>query len=115
MRQLIYSFIFLFVGFGFISQVAAEIWYVKKSKTKLQAESKARYKVLGKLNKGTPVDILRKTGKFYKVFTGSKTGWIFRFKLTKKAPSHISPDSDVLGALGGQQQVARCSRVWLWG
>jgi uncharacterized protein YgiM (DUF1202 family) len=100
-----YSFIFLFVGFGFISQVSAETWYVKKSKTKLQAKAKARSKVLGKLNKGTPVDILRKTGKFYKVFTGSKTGWIFRFKLTKKAPSHISPDSDVLGALGGQQQI----------
>ena len=106
MRQLIYTFIFLFVGFGFISQVAAETWYVKKSKTKLQAEAKARSKVLGKLNKGTPVDILGKSGKFYKVSAGSETGWIFRFKLTKKAPSTSSGDSDVLGALGGQQQIA---------
>jgi beta-barrel assembly-enhancing protease len=54
-RQLIYSFVFLFFGFGFISQVAAETWYVKISKTKLQAKAKARSKVLGKLNKGTNV------------------------------------------------------------
>ena len=106
MRQLIYSFIFLFVGFGFISQVAAETLYVKKSKTKLQAKAKARSKVLGKLNKGTPVDVLGKSGKFYKVSTGNETGWIFRFKLTRKAPLRISDDSDVLGALGGQQQIA---------
>jgi hypothetical protein len=39
-RQFIYSFIFLFVGFAFTSQVAAETWYVKKSKTKLQASKK---------------------------------------------------------------------------
>ena len=110
MRQLIYSFIFLFVGFGFISQVAAETWYVKKSKTKLQAEAKARSKVLGKLNKGTPVDVLGKSGKFYKVSAGSETGWIFRFKLTKKAPSG---SSGVLGVLGGQQKMCR-SRVYLW-
>ena len=79
MRQLIYSFIFLFVGFGLISQVAAETWYVKKSKTKLQAEAKARSKVLGKLKKGSPVDVLGKSGKFYKVSAGRETGWIFRF------------------------------------
>ena len=102
---MIYSFIFLFFGFGFISQVAAETWYVKKSKTKLQAKAKARSKVLGKLNKGTPVDVLGKSGKFYKVSVGSETGWIFIFKLTKKAPSGSSGDSDLLGALGGQQQI----------
>ena len=64
MRQLIYSFIFLFVGFGFISQVAAETWYVKKTKTKLQAEAKVRSKLLGKLNKGTPVDVLENLESF---------------------------------------------------
>ena len=72
MRQLIYSFIFLFVGFGFISQVAAETWYVKKSKTKLQAESKARYKVLGKLNKGTPINVLGKSGNFIRSLLAAK-------------------------------------------
>jgi hypothetical protein len=65
-RQLIYNFIFIFVGFGSISKVAAETWYVKKSKTKLQAEAKARSKVLGKLNKGTPVDVLGESAAYYK-------------------------------------------------
>ena len=106
MRLLIYSFIFLFAGFGFTSQVAAETWYVKKSATKLQAAAKARSKVLAKLNKGTPVDVLGKSGKFYKVSAGGETGWIFRFKLTKKEHSGSSGHSDVLGALGGQQQIA---------
>ena len=65
-RQLIYSFIFLFFGFGFVSKVTAETWNVKKSKTKLQAEAKARSKVLDKLNKGTPVDVLGKSAACYK-------------------------------------------------
>jgi hypothetical protein len=105
-RLLIYSFIFLFFGFSFTSQVIAETWYVKKSATKLQAEAKARSKVLGKLNKGTPVDVLGKSGKFYKVSAAGETGWIFRFRLTKVAPSGSGGDGDVLGALGGQQQIA---------
>jgi uncharacterized protein YgiM (DUF1202 family) len=88
---------------------------LKKSKTKLQAEAKARSKVLGKLNKGAPVNVLGKPGKFYKVSAGSETGWIFRFKLTKKAPSGSSGNSRVLSFLGGQQQIARHPRVCLWG
>jgi hypothetical protein len=106
MRRLFFSLLFLLVTFGFVSQVAAATWYVKKSATKLQAEAKARSKVLRKLNKGTPVKVLKKSGKFYKVSAGGDTGWIFRFKLTKKAPSGGGGDGDVLGALGGQQQIA---------
>ncbi|MBC8285399.1 MAG: SH3 domain-containing protein [Nitrospinae bacterium] len=79
---------------------------MKKSSTKLQAEAKASSEVLAKLNKGTPVDILGKSGKFYQVSAGGEKGWIFKFKLSKKAPSGGSGDSDVLGALGGQQQIA---------
>ncbi len=106
MHRLIYSSLFILIGIGFSSQVSAATWYVKKSSTKLQAEAKARSKVLAKLNKGTPVDVLGKSGKFYKVSAGGKKGWIFRFRLTKKAPSGGSGDGDVLGALGGQQQIA---------
>lgn len=84
----------------------AETWYVKKSRTKLQAEASARSKVLGKLSKGTPVNIKKKSGKFFKVSTGGKTGWVFRFKLTKKAPASSQGDGDVLGALGGDQRMA---------
>ena len=72
MRQLIYGFVFLFVGFGFISQVAAETWYVKKTKTKLQAEAKARSKLLGKLNKGTPVNVLENLESFIRFLLAVK-------------------------------------------
>jgi len=86
--------------------VAAETWYVKKSSTKLQAEASARSKVLSKLNKGTPVKVKKKSGKFFQVSTGEKTGWIFRFKLSKKAPAQGQGGGDVLSALGGNQKMA---------
>jgi uncharacterized protein YgiM (DUF1202 family) len=86
--------------------VAAETWYVKKSRTKLQAEASARSKVIGKLRKGTPVEVNKKSGRFFQVSTSSKTGWIFRFKLTKKAPSSSGGGGDVLGTLGGDQRMA---------
>jgi uncharacterized protein YgiM (DUF1202 family) len=85
---------------------SAETWYVKKSRTKLQAEASARSKVLSKLSKGTPVDVMKKSGKFFLVSTSGKEGWVFRFKLTKKAPAGGQGEGDVLGALGGNQKMA---------
>ncbi|MBT3921049.1 MAG: SH3 domain-containing protein [Nitrospina sp.] len=86
--------------------VAAETWYVKKSHTKLQAEASARSKVLSKLEQGTPVNVKKKSGKFFQVSTGGKSGWVFRFKLSKKAPAGGQDEGDVLGALGGSQKMA---------
>ena len=85
---------------------SAETWYVKKSRTKLQAEASARSKVLSKLSKGTPVDVMKKSGKFFLVSTSGKEGWVFRFKLSKKAPAGGQGEGDVLGALGGNQRMA---------
>ena len=84
----------------------AETWYVKKSATKLQAEASARSEVLSKLQKGTPVKVKKKSGKFFQVSSNGKTGWIFRFKLTKKAPAGGQGDGDVLSALGGDQEMS---------
>ena len=84
----------------------AETWYVKKSATKLQAEASARSEVLGKLQKGTPVKVKKKSGKFFQVSASGKTGWVFRFKLTKKVPAGAQSDGDVLSALGGDQKMA---------
>lgn len=84
----------------------AETWYVKKSATKLQAEASARSEVLGKLQKGMPVKVKKKSGKFFKVSADGKTGWVFRFKLTKKAPAGGQSDGDVLSSLGGDQKMA---------
>ncbi len=84
----------------------AETWYVKKSATKLQAEASARSKVLGTLKQGTPVEVKSKSGKFFEVTTAGSKGWVFRFKLSKKAPENSQDDGDVLGALGGNQRMA---------
>ncbi len=85
--------------------VGAETWYVKKSSTKLQAKASARSEILGKLKQGTPVKVKSKSGKFYQVSTGGKTGWVFRFKLSKKAPAGEQGDGDVLAALGGDSKM----------
>ena len=84
----------------------AETWYVKKSSTKLQAEASARSKILSRLKQGTRVEVKKKSGKFFQVSTVGKTGWIFRFKLSKKAPAERQGERDVLGALGGNQRMA---------
>ena len=84
----------------------AETWYVKKSSTKLQAAASARSKVLSRLKQGTRVEVKKKSGKFFQVSTVGKTGWIFRFKLSKKAPAERQGEGDVLGALGGNQRMA---------
>jgi uncharacterized protein YgiM (DUF1202 family) len=84
----------------------AETWYVKKSSTKLQAEASARSKVISKLQKGTAVEVEKKAGKFFRVSAGGESGWIFRFKLSKKAPSTGQGGGDALSALGGNQRMA---------
>jgi uncharacterized protein YgiM (DUF1202 family) len=84
----------------------AETWYVKKSSTKLQAKASARSEVLGELKQGTPVEVKNKAGKFFQVSAGGKTGWVFQFKLSKKAPVGEQGDGNVLAALGGSQKMA---------
>ena len=96
----------LLAGLGFTSEISAQTLYVKKSGTKLQAEDSAKSKVLATLNQGTPVRVAKKGKKFYQVSAGGKTGWIFKFKLTAKAPAASGGDDGVLGALGGRQKIA---------
>ena len=86
---------------------SAQTMYVKKSGTKLRASNSAKSDVLAKLKKGTPVTVAKKSRRFYKVSApGGKSGWIFKFKLTSKAPQR-GQGGDFLGALGGQQIAAR--------
>jgi uncharacterized protein YgiM (DUF1202 family) len=84
---------------------SAETWYVKKSRTKLQAEASSKSKVVGKLRRGTAVEVTKKKGRFFQVSTDRKSGWVFRFKLSKKAPSSKSK-GNVLGSLGGNGRTA---------
>jgi uncharacterized protein YgiM (DUF1202 family) len=107
LKLLIRIFIFLLLGLGFASEIAAQTLYVKKSGTKLQASDSAKSEVIAILSKGTPAKVIEKARKFYKVSAGGKTGWIFKFKLTAKAPVKSGGgDVGILGALGGRQKIA---------
>jgi len=106
LKLLIPLLVFLLVGLGFVSEVSAQTLYVKKSGTKLQASDSAKSKVIAKLSQGTLVKVVKKGKRFYQVSAGGKTGWIFKFKLTAKAPSKSGGDTGVLGILGGRQKIA---------
>jgi uncharacterized protein YgiM (DUF1202 family) len=98
--------IFLLVGLGFVTEVSAQTLYVKKSGTKLQASDSAKSDVIATLSQGTPAKVIKKGRKFYQVSAGGKKGWIFKFKLSAKAPEKSGGDGGVLGALGGRQKIA---------
>ncbi|KMP11400.1 hypothetical protein UR09_02120 [Candidatus Nitromaritima sp. SCGC AAA799-A02] len=80
--------------------------YVKKSRTKMTAKESARSKVVKVLGKGTAVKVLKKSKKFFKVSAGGKSGWVFKFRLSAKAPAGSAQDDDFLNALGGDQKMA---------
>lgn len=108
-RTLSLLLILLLFGLCFASDSFAATLYVKKSGTKLQAAESAKSKVIAKLDQGTPVSVIKKSRRFYQVSApGGKKGWIFKFKLTAKAPvnSGGGGGGGLLGALGGRQKIA---------
>ena len=104
---LISVFVCLFVTGHFLSPASARgaTIYVKKAKTKMAEKQSARSRTVKILGKGTPVKVLKKR-RFFKVSAGGKTGWIFKFRLTAKAPAGLSQDEDFLDTLGGEQRMA---------
>jgi len=107
-KKLLQVVLLLLAGLGFASDGIAETLYVKKSGTKLQAADSAKSKVIAKLGQGTPVKVIKKMKRFYQVSEpGGKKGWVFKFKLTSKAPSQSDGGgSGILGVLGGRQKIA---------
>lgn len=100
--------IFLMLAGAYAASAFAETMYVKRAGTKLQAAGSAQSSVLGLLNQGAAVNVLSKSGRFYKVSVGGKTGWVFRFKLSARPPAGGGGGGgDFLGAVGGQQMAAR--------
>ncbi len=97
---------FVTIALGFAATAFAETLYVKKSGTKLQAADSPKSDVLATLNAGTPVNVLQRGKRFFQVSAAGKKGWIFKFKLTAKAPQASGGDGDLLGALGGRQKIA---------
>ena len=99
--------VLVLIGLSLPANSFAETLYVKKSGTKLRASDSSKSETLNKLDKGTPVNVLKKAGKFYQVAApGNKKGWIFKFKLTAKAPE-ASQGGSLLDALGGQKMAAK--------
>lgn len=98
--------LFIFILLGFAGEIAAQTLYVKKSGTKLQASDSAKSDVLATLSQGTPAKVIKKGRKFYNVSAGGKKGWVFKFRLTAKAPAQSGGGGGVLGALGGRQKIA---------
>lgn len=95
------------VSFLNVGESSAETLYIKKSGTKLQASESARSKVVTKLNGGTPVQVIKKSKRFYLVSApGGEKGWVFKFKLTSKAPAGSDGGGGLLDALGGEQKIA---------
>ena len=97
--------VFLIVSVSLASGVFAETLYVKKSGTKLQAEGSAKSKVVKVLGKGMAVDVLEKSGRFYKVSAGGSEGFVFKFKLTSKKPAKAG-GGGLLDILGGDPKFA---------
>ncbi|QPJ64752.1 MAG: SH3 domain-containing protein [Candidatus Nitrohelix vancouverensis] len=91
----------------FAGTAQAVSMYVKKPGVKLMAEDSSKSKVVAQLQEGASVEILKKSGKYYQVSTGGKTGWVFKFYLSSSAPAGGGGgDADLLGSLGGRQKVA---------
>lgn len=72
----------------------------------MTVKSSARSKVVKILSKGTPVKVLKKASKFFKVSAKGKTGWVFKFRLTAKAPAGSAQGGGFLDVLGGEQRMA---------
>jgi uncharacterized protein YgiM (DUF1202 family) len=107
-KKLLQLALLLLMGLGFAGDGFAETLYVKKSGTKLQAADSAKSEVIAKLSQGTPVKVIKKLKRFYQVSEpGGKKGWVFKFKLTSKAPaSSAGGGGGLLDALGGRQKIA---------
>lgn len=98
--------LFSFLGGGALDAAAAEVWYAKSSKTKVTAKPSGRAKTVGYLRAGQAVQVIEKKRRFFKISAGNTQGYVFKFKLTRKAPAGGAKGGGGLGALFGQQKMA---------
>jgi hypothetical protein len=100
---LLYVLIFLLITIAPISALA-ETLYVKSDKTKIRSSDKVKASILALLNKGTAVTVMVKSKRFYKVaLDNGEKGWIFKFKLSKKAPAGSGGGGGFADILSGSQ------------
>ncbi|NIQ00152.1 MAG: SH3 domain-containing protein [Nitrospinaceae bacterium] len=86
--------------------VWADTWYVKSSRAKMTQKASARSKKLADLPVGAAVEVLEKGKRFYRISFKGKSGYVFKFKLTDKAPAQSRGGGNSLDLLIGQQQMA---------
>ena len=87
--------------------VQAETMYAKRGGTKVTAEQSPRSKVVGTLNVGDPVQVLKKDGRKYQVkLPNGRSGWVFKFKLSDSEPAQKSGGGSGLSALTGKSTIA---------
>lgn len=98
----VFSFTLFFICFSSLS--FAETLYVKSSKTKLRSSDNVKTSVLGLLKKGTAVTVIVKSKRFFKVgLENGQKGWVFKFKLSKKAPAGGGGGGGFADVLAGNQ------------
>ena len=107
MKKIIATVSFLVLALLFIPGLSqAETMYAKKNGVKVTAEKSPTSKVVGKLNTGDQVQVIKKVGRKYQVkLPNGKSGWVFKFKLSSKKPAGKSGGSS-LSALTGKTTIA---------
>lgn len=84
----------------------ADTWYVKSNGTKMNADESSSSPVISVLSSGSAVDVKSKGKRFYKVSAGGKTGYIFKFKLTKSKPGGGGGGGGLDSLVGSQKMSA---------
>ncbi len=89
----------------------AETMYAKKNGVKVTSEKSPKSQVVGNLNTGDQVEIVKKDGRQYQVkLPNGKSGWVFKFKLSDTKPAGKSGGSSLSGLTGKTTIAARESR-----
>ncbi len=112
MKKTIATVSFLVLALLFIPGLSqAETMYAKKNGVKVTAEKSPTSKVVGKLNTGDKVQVVKKVGRKYQVkLPNGKLGWVFKFKLSSKKPAGKTGGSLLSGLTGKTTIAARESR-----
>jgi hypothetical protein len=86
----------------------AETLYAKKSGVTMTRDASPKSKTVKKLKKGVAVTVLKKSKRYFQVrLKNRKTGWVYRFHLSKKAPKKRgSSSAGLLSTLGGRSSVS---------
>ncbi|NKB80320.1 MAG: hypothetical protein GKS05_10300 [Nitrospirales bacterium] len=108
---------------GWVAVLAAAIWfmgavsafaetmYAKKNGVKVTAEKSPTSSVVTTLEIGDQVEVMKKAGRqYYVILSNGKTGWVFKFKISKTKPAGKSGGSGLSGLTGNNRMMAKEAR-----